>query len=118
MGNIGKATEPRSINNQWQPTQVTDIYRFSPYYIRFLWPNFICQHKSITETIVKQRPLAFVLFKFQAGEACLSAIFIMVNSYAIQDTRLFHILTSLVHVGPLNILTTVAVSLAMNCEHI
>ena len=26
MGNIGKATEPRSINNQWQPTQVTDIY--------------------------------------------------------------------------------------------
>ena len=30
MGNIGKATEPRSINNQWQPTQVTDIYLTVP----------------------------------------------------------------------------------------
>ena len=64
----------------------------------------------------KQCPLAFILFEFQAGEACISAIFSVVNTYAIQDTRLFHILTSLVHVGPLNMLTTSAVSLAVNCE--
>ena len=54
----------------------------------------------ITETIVKQRPLAFILLKFQAEEACLSiiclrAIFSVVNTYAIQDTCLFHILTTL-----------------------
>ena len=56
------------------------------------------------------------MFQFQAGEACLSVIFNVVNTYAIQYTRLFHILTSFVHVGALDILTTGAVSLAVNCE--
>ena len=55
---------------------------------------------------------------FQAGEDCLSAIFSVVNTYAIQDTRLFLILTSFVHIGPLDMLTTGAVSLAVNCERV
>ena len=35
-----------------------------------------------------------------------------------QDTRLFHILTSFAHVSPLDMLTTSAVSLAVNCERV
>ena len=80
----------------------TRCYRFSPYYIRFACRNFICQLQSITETTIKLQPLTFILFQFQAGEACLSAIFSVVNTYAIQNTRLFHILTRFVHVGPLD----------------
>ena len=37
----------------------------------------------------------------QLSATCVSANFSLVNMYAIQDTRLFHILTSFVHVGPL-----------------
>ena len=80
---------------------------------KFYMPTLI-NHRNNS----KQRPLAFILYEFQAGEACLSAIFSMVNTYAIQDTRLFHILTSFVHVGPLDMLTTSAMSLAVNCEHV
>ena len=45
MGNIGKATEPRSINNnQWQPTQVTDIYLTvlcTPFINRFMYRQHV-----------------------------------------------------------------------------
>ena len=44
MGNIGKATEPRSINNQWQPTQVTDIYLTvpcTPFINRFMYSQHV-----------------------------------------------------------------------------
>ena len=57
---------------------------------------------------------------FVQVSSCLSAIFSMVNFYAIQDTRLFHILTSFVHVYPVYMLATSAsaVSLAVNCERV
>ena len=38
--------------------------RFSPICTHLTWRNFICQHSAITEAIVKQRPLAFILFDF------------------------------------------------------
>ena len=44
MGNIGKATEPRSINNQWQPIQVTDIYLTvpcTPFINRFMYSQHV-----------------------------------------------------------------------------
>ena len=47
----------------------TSCYRFSYYYIRFIFRNFICEHSSITETTVKQHPLAFLLFDFQHWES-------------------------------------------------
>ena len=43
MGNIGKATEPR-INNQWQPTQVTDIcltVLCTPFINRFMYRQHV-----------------------------------------------------------------------------
>ena len=51
----------------------TSCYWFSPYHIRFVCRNFICQHWSITETTVKKRLLASILFDHQT---CSSAIFI------------------------------------------
>ena len=53
----------------------TSCYRFSPYDIRFARRRFICQLSSITDTTVKQHPLAFILFDFQSGISCISAIF-------------------------------------------
>ena len=47
MGNIGKATEPRTRsinNNQWQPTQVTDIYLTvlcTPFINRFMYRQHV-----------------------------------------------------------------------------
>ena len=79
----------------------TSRYWFSPYHVRFACRNFICQHWSITETTVKKRLLAAILFDSQA---CSSAIFSVVNwltPTSLRDSRLFHILTSFVHVGPL-----------------
>ena len=79
--------------------------------LKFYMPTLI-NHQNNS----KQCPLAFIVSEFQAGEACLSTIFSVVNTKAIQDTRLFHILTSFLHVGPLDMLTPGAVSLALNCE--
>ena len=64
----------------WLALDFTSCYRFSPYYKCFKCQNFICQHSSITETTVKQHPLAFTLFDFQAGIACISIIHSLVNS--------------------------------------
>ena len=66
----------------------------------------------------KTAPISLYFVQVSSWGTCLSAIFSVVNTYAIQDTRLFHILTSFVHVGALDMLTTGAVSLAVNCERI
>ena len=82
---------------------------------KFYMPTLI-NHRNIS----KQHPLAFILFDSHAGVACFkmfNAIFSMVNwltSTSTRDTRLFHILTSFVCVGPLDMLTTSAVSWAVN----
>ena len=52
----------------------TSCYWFSPYHIRFACRNLICQHWSITETTVKKRLLASILFNPQASTGPLSAI--------------------------------------------
>ena len=93
-------------------------YRFSPYYIRFACPKFYMPTLIDHGNNSKIAPISLYLFEFQAAEACLSAIFSVVNTYAIQDTRLFHILNSFVHVGLIDMLTTGAVSLAVNCERV
>ena len=86
-------------------------YRFSPYYIHLTYRNFICQHSTIIETTVKQRPLAFILFDFQYWESLHQCYFSAVNTYYVRppgtrDTySLFHILTSFVRVGPISMLT-------------
>ena len=49
-------------------------------------PQFICQHSAITETIVTQRPLAFLWFDFHLegpGFVGISAIFSVVNTHVI-----------------------------------
>ena len=43
----------------------SNCYQFSPYHKHFTCRNFICQHSAITETTVKQHPLACILFDFQ-----------------------------------------------------
>ena len=93
-------------------------YRFSPYYIRFACPKFYMPTLIDHRNNSKIAPISLYLFEFQAAEACLSAIFSAVNTYAIQDTRLFHILNSFVHVGLIDMLITGAVSLAVNCERV
>ena len=52
--------------------------------------------------------------------APISLYFVRVSSWGSlpQDTCLFYILTSFVHVGPLDMLTTGAVPLAVNCERV
>ena len=60
----------------------------------------------------------FVRISSWGKPSCFSDIFSVINTYAIQDTRLFHFLTSFVHVGPLGMLDTSAVSLAVNCERV
>ena len=54
----------------------TSCYWFSPCHICFACRNFICQHWSITETTVKKRLSASILFDPQA---CSSVIFSVVN---------------------------------------
>ena len=66
----------------------------------------------------KTAPFSLYFVPVSSWGSRISAIFSVVNTYAIQDTCVFHILTSFVHVGPLDMLTTSAVSLSVNCEHL
>ena len=87
----------------------TSCYRCSSYYIHLTCRNFIYQHSAVTETTVKQHPLAFILFDFQNWESPHHCYFSAVNtSYrrhqlpgsCTRDTfSLFHILTCFVHGG-------------------
>ena len=79
----------------------TSCYWFSPYHICFACRNFICQHWSITETTVKKAPIGLY---FVRPSSLLQRYFSMINwktPTSLRDSRLFHILTSFVHVGPL-----------------
>ena len=90
----------------------TSCYWFSPCHIRFACRNFIYQHWSMTETTVKKRLSASILFDPQA---CSSAIFSMVNTYVITGfPSVPHPSTSFV----LSMLIASAVSWAVNCERI
>ena len=53
---------------------------FALLYMLYMSNYFIWQHSSIIEPIIKQRQLAFILFDFQPGIACISAIYSMVNT--------------------------------------
>ena len=66
---------------------------------KITWRNFICQHSAITETTVKQCPLAIICFDPRRESPGFIAIFSGINtrdaSYGIPSV--FHILTSFVH---------------------
>ena len=49
----------------------TGSHRFSPMYTHFTWRNCICQHSVITETTVRQRPLALIWFRLPLGKPLL-----------------------------------------------
>ena len=72
---LGETIGVKPASTRWLALDFTSCYQFSPYYICFTCWNFICQNSTITKTTVKQHPLAFILFNFQTGIACISAIF-------------------------------------------
>ena len=72
----------------------TSYYRFSPYYIHLT--NFIHQlHSAVTETTVKQRPLAFILFEspnFDGPHHCyFSAVSTSCRRHQLPGSRAGHI---------------------------
>ena len=53
----------------WLTLDFTSFCGFLPYQTHLACRNFICQHSVIAQTTVKQRPLAFILFKFQCWDS-------------------------------------------------
>ena len=49
-------------STRWFALNSTSSYRFLSNYTHLTCLNFICQHSAITETTVKQRPLAVIWF--------------------------------------------------------
>ena len=69
-------SRPPRVFRRLKRRSCTSCYWFSPCHIRFACRNFICQHWSITQTTVKKRLSASILFDPQA---CSSAILSVVN---------------------------------------
>ena len=68
----------------------TSSYRFLSNYTHLTCLNFICQHSAITETTVKQRPLAVIWFDthweipgFVVSELGIHAIFSGINTWRV-----------------------------------
>ena len=71
-------------------------------FIHLTWRNFICQHSAITEIIIKQRPLSFILFDFH----CETPGSVGSSKHARHRDTVYPVCsTFFVHTNPINMLT-------------
>ena len=62
---LGEIIAVQPVSTRRLALDFTSSYRFSFYYIHLTCRNFIYPHSAVTETTVKQRPLAFICWSPQ-----------------------------------------------------